>query len=198
MSQTVVNPAQRGGYFSFKLVESIHKAEAFFILRIKKNLLYTVTKRLAITSGKKMPQCFKQLSDEQIQFDNDDSGIGYRLIRFKVLQSEFMICTNRSDLTTLQVIMLYAYRWQVELMFKFLKRSLNGIHLLNNSENGVNIQFYILMITVLLKLRLKQICIQKTEDSLQTKSCKSRKAGLCSRAKAKEYAIRRFKYLFWR
>jgi len=158
------------GYFSFKLAESIHQAEAFFILRMKKNILYTVTKKQAITSQKTMPQCFKQLNDEQIQFDNDHSGITYRLIRFRVLQSQFMICTNRLDLTTLQVIMLYAYRWQVELMFKFLKRSLHGIHLLNHSENGVNIQFYILMMTVLLKLRLKQICLLKTEAALQSKS----------------------------
>ena len=81
-----------------------------------------------------------------IQFDNDESGLIYRLICFEVLRSKFMICTNRVDLSTLQIIMLYAYRWQIELMFKFLKRTLNGIHLMNHSENGVNIQFYVLMI----------------------------------------------------
>ena len=84
--------------------------------------------------------------------------------------SKFSICTNRLNLSTLQIIMLYAYKWQIELMFKFLKRTLNSIHLMNNSENGVNIQFYVLMTTVLLKLRLKQRCIQKNEEVLQRKS----------------------------
>jgi hypothetical protein len=51
------------------------------------------------------------------------------LVKFSVLQSDFIICTNRFDLTSLQIIMLYAYRWQIELLFKFLKRTLNGIHL---------------------------------------------------------------------
>ena len=81
-----------------------------------------------------------------------------------------MICTNRLDLSTLQIITLYAYRWQIELMFKFLKRTLGGIHLMNHSENGVNIQFYVLMVTVLLQMRLKQICIQKNADILERKT----------------------------
>lgn len=156
------------GYFSFNLAEKIQKTDAFFVLRIKKSLLYTAVDSLEI--NEEMPKCFKQLSDQKIRFDNDESGLTYRLICFEVLGSKFMICTNRLDLSTLQIIMLYAYRWQIELMFKFLKRTLMGIHLLNNSENGVNIQFYILMTTVLLKLRLKQICIQKNEEVLQRKS----------------------------
>jgi Transposase DDE domain. len=156
------------GYFSFYLAEKIQKAEAFFILRIKKNLQYRVINSLAI--DEKMPQCFKHLSDQMIQFDNDESGLTYRLICFEIMGSKFMICTNRLDLSTLQIIMLYAYRWQIELMFKFLKRTLNGIHLMNNSENGVNIQFYVLMMSVLLKMRLKQGCIQKNEEVLQRKS----------------------------
>ena len=156
------------GYFSFDLAEKIQQAEAFFILRIKKNLQYTVTASLTIDEA--MPQCFKQLIDQVIQFDNDESGLNYRLIGFEVMGSKFMICTNRLDLSTLQISMLYAYRWQIELMFKFLKRTLNGIHLMNNSENGVNIQFYVLMMSVLLKMRLKQGCIQKNEEVLQRKS----------------------------
>lgn len=156
------------GYFSFKLAAAIQKASAFFILRIKSNLHYSVLENLPITSKhQKMPSCFEALSDQKIQFDNDGSAQEYRLICFEVNKSSFMICTNRWDLTTLQVIMLYAYRWQIELMFKFIKRTLNGIHLLNHSENGVNIQFYILMIIVLLQLRLKQICLINQRQIVQ-------------------------------
>ncbi len=65
--------------------------------------------------------------------------------------------------------MLYAYRRQVELLFKFLKRTLNAIHLFNKSERGANIQFYIFMITAMLELRLMQICQQKTREAIQQK-----------------------------
>lgn len=52
--------------------------------------------------------------------------------------------------------MLYAYRWQVELLFRFLKRTMNGLHLIKQDQDGVNIQFYAMLIVALLQLRLKQ------------------------------------------
>ena len=103
---------------------------------------------------------------ENVNFFDENENV-YRLICFVVLQSQFKICTNRLDLTTLQVIILYAYRWQIELFFKFIKRSLNGIHLFNNSENGVNIQFHLLMITAVLKLRLKQNVVSLVQENEQ-------------------------------
>jgi len=147
------------GYFSFDLVDKITKAKAFFILRIKNNLKIGSTTILPITSQKEgmIPLCFKELSDQLIQFESDPNQNQYRLICFSVLQSQFKICTNRLDLTTLQIIILYAYRWQIELFFKFIKRSLNGIHLFNHTENGINIQFYLLMTVAILELRLKQV-----------------------------------------
>ena len=65
----------------------------------------------------------------------------YRLVSFYVGQEQYLILTNRLDLTTFQVMLLYAYRWQVELIFRFLKRSLNGLHLLSHSKEGVTIHF---------------------------------------------------------
>ena len=44
------------------------------------------------------------------------------------------------------------------LLFKFVKRVVNGIHLFNHSKNGVNIQFCLLMILTVLYLNLKQFC----------------------------------------
>jgi len=55
-----------------------------------------------------------------------------------------------------RTIRLYAYRWQIELMFRYLKRTMNGIHLIKNTQQGVTIQFYMMLIVALLELRLKQ------------------------------------------
>ena len=43
------------------------------------------------------------------------------------------------DLTTFQNIMLYAYRWQIELFFRFLKCSMGGIHLIRHDKQGAAI-----------------------------------------------------------
>ena len=144
------------GYFSFDVVAKISKAFAFFIIRIKDNMKFKVGKQLIVTG--QIPNCLNQVSDQLIRFDNDPNQIVYRLVMFKVLDSEFRICTNRLDLSTLEIIMLYAYRWQIELLFKFIKRVLNGIHLFNHSQNGANIQFCLLMIMSVLYLNLRQFC----------------------------------------
>lgn len=157
------------GYFSFDLAAKIEATRAFFIFRIKNNLKLgrVIELNPSCCQATQLPPCFEQLSDQIIRFENDENENVYRLICFVVLQSQFKICTNRLDLTTLQVIILYAFRWQIELFFKFIKRSLNGIHLFNNSENGVNIQFHLLMIAGILKLRLKQNVVSFVQENEQ-------------------------------
>jgi hypothetical protein len=56
--------------------------------------------------------------------------------------------------------------YAIELIFRFLKRSLNGLHLLSHSPEGVTLHFYALLITALLELRLKQQCVDLCETSL--------------------------------
>jgi len=158
------------GYFSFDLANFILNEKAFIIFRIKKNMLFKREQKLEITSlRKKIPIFFDDLLDQIIYFTNDPHENKYRLISFTITRTKFVICTNRFDLSTLEIIMLYAYRWQIELFFKFLKRTMNGIHLFNHSENGVNIQFYCFMIVILLQLRLKQICQKKAQNCLEFK-----------------------------
>jgi cell division protein FtsB len=156
------------GYFSFDVVKQLHQLGAFFVLRIKSNILFTIQKSLAITHSAPMPACFGIVKDQLITFDNDPNLLEYRLICFVICAKHFRICTNRLDITTLQVIMLYAFRWQIELVFKFIKRTIHGIHLYNNSRNGVQIQLYIIMILALLQLRFKQVC-QRTHVQTQAK-----------------------------
>lgn len=145
------------GYASFQMIAKLFKSEAYFIFRVKDNLLFEERETSAITASE-MPQCFRKMTDELIVFKNDRHQNQVRLIGFEVGQSRFRLITNRRDLTTLQVIILYAYRWQIELFFKYVKRTLNRLHLFNHSENGVEIQFYLLMTLAILLLKFKQEC----------------------------------------
>lgn len=122
---------------------------------MKDNLLYEVQEVLSLAT-QELPNCFRQVGDEWVIFKNDFHRSRVRLVQFKVAGSYFRLMTNRFDLSTLQIIILYAYRWQIELFFKYLKRTLNGLHLFNHSENGVGIQFYLLMTLCLLLLKFKQ------------------------------------------
>ncbi len=165
------------GYICFKLFKKIVDASAFFVIRVKTNLQYTVLKENPIVG---VPErLFKGITDQLIHLNNDpnpEEKETYRLISFTVAGKEFLLLTNRFDLTTFQVVTLYAYRWQVELIFRFLKRTLNGLHLFNRSMRGVQIQFHLLLITALLQLKLKQDCVLQCEED-QQKTERENKSG---------------------
>lgn len=147
------------GYLSFFLLAAIVAAHAFFIIRAKSNLVYQRVERLSVVLPTTVQHIFCHVTDQRVRLTNAKGRPVYRLVSFHVGQERYLILTNRLDLTTFQVILLYAYRWQVELIFRFLKRSMNGLHLLSHSKQGVTIHFYALLITALLELRLKQQCV---------------------------------------
>jgi hypothetical protein len=147
------------GYLSFPLLAAIVAAQAFFVIRAKSNLVYQRVKRMPVDLPAAVQHIFRHVTDQQVRLSNAKDLPIYRLVSFFVGQERYLILTNRLDLTTFQVILLYAYRWQVELLFRFLKRSLNGLHLLSHSREGVTIHFYALLIAALLELRLKQQCV---------------------------------------
>jgi hypothetical protein len=156
------------GYLSFSLLAAIVAAKAFFVIRAKANLVYTRVERLPVDLPSTVQHVFRHVTDQRVRLTNAKGRPIYRLVSFYVGQERYLILSNRLHLTTFQIILLYAYRWQVELVFRFLKRSLNGLHLLSQSEEGVTIHFYALLITALLELRLKQQCIDICEASLPT------------------------------
>lgn len=147
------------GYLSFPLLAAIATAKAFFIIRAKANLVYQRVEKLPVSLPDPVRHLFRQVTDQRVRLTNAKNKPIYRLVSFYVGQEHYLILTNRLELTTFQVILLYAYRWQVELIFRFLKRSLNGLHLLSQAKEGVTIHFYALLITALLQLRLKQKCV---------------------------------------
>lgn len=156
------------GYLCFKFFYQIIRKEAFFIIRSRKNLTYQVTKPLNVRLMDSVKHLFFQVTDELAVFDADEKHQIYRRISFRTHQTLFILITNRLDLTTYQIIRLYAFRWQIELFFRFFKRTLNGIHLINHGQNGVTIQFYLILIVNLLLMRFKrqqmQPCLFKQKD----------------------------------
>jgi hypothetical protein len=144
------------GYVSFQLFHDVLKAHAHLIFRMKANLKYQGRAVLPVDVPVAAQTLFRDISDSLIVCDNDPFGYVYRLVSFRVGTSAFLLVTTRRDLTTFQILLLYAYRWQVELIFRFLKRTMTGIHLINHSQDGVTIHFYMLLIVALLQLHLKQ------------------------------------------
>lgn len=146
------------GYVCFQLFHDICAAQAHFVIRATSNLVYEVEETFPVELPASWRTWFTHVEDRQIHFANDTHSHAYRLVSFMALGEAFSLITDRFDLRTSEVIMLYAYRWQVELIFRFLKRTMHGLHLMCQHPSGIEIQFTLYMVTYLLLLHFKQQC----------------------------------------
>ena len=61
-----------------------------------------------------------------------------------------LIVTDRLDLPAVVIALLYQYRWQIEIFFRFFKHGLGCRHLLSHCKNGIELQTYSAIIACLL------------------------------------------------
>ena len=153
------------GYVSFSLFYQIAEKKAFFLIRIKTKLKYTCQEIMNPWIPPQWSAYVSQVTDCKIKFVNDKTQGLYRLVTFVALGEAYSIVTNRFDLKTHEVIMLYAYRWQVELFFRFIKRTFNALHLWSHDPKGIEIHFHSYLIAYLLLLYFKQDCEIQDNDS---------------------------------
>ena len=164
------------GYASFAVFEQIAKQQAFFIIRIKGNIKYALSENLVVNGIPENWQPFlSEVTDSLIVFSKDKQKMVYRLVAFSACGENYRITTNRMDLTTAQIIMLYAYRWQIELFFRVLKRTFNALHLWTYDERGIQSQFYIYLITYLLLIHFKQKLAQAAYKKVNLEKSKTSK-----------------------
>jgi hypothetical protein len=144
------------GYFAYSLLIDIAAASASFVIRAPCNATYQILKELPVTLPSGM-NWLVDVRDQKVYCDKEEDSGTWRVVRFIIGNSEFVLFTNRWDLSTWQIIIIYAYRWQIELYFLFVKRTMNnGLHLLTHSKNGLEIQFYLMLVSALLLLHFKQ------------------------------------------
>lgn len=151
------------GYISFDVFQQVIEKEAFFIMRIRRNIRASVQTALEISIPESWNFHISEITDAIIVFSGDKSETSYRLVCFYVFGEWYRIVTNRFDLKTSEIIILYAYRWQVELFFRCIKRLFNALHLWNHQPNGVKTQFYIYLIVYVLLIHFKQTLIKEKE-----------------------------------
>ncbi len=61
-------------------------------------------------------------------------------------------------------MLLYAYRWQIELIFRYLKHTMHSVHIITQHPLGMQNFFYALLVAALLHLHFKQRCLAEDGD----------------------------------
>ena len=103
------------GYVCFRLFHDVLEAKAHLIFRMRANLQYQIHSVLPVQVPSAVRLVFRDISDQLMSCSNDPYGHRYRLVTFWVSSIQFLLLTDRDDLTTFQVMLLYTYRWQVEI-----------------------------------------------------------------------------------
>ncbi len=152
------------GYLAFDIFQQVTEKQAFFITRIRYNMRASIQTVLEVNIPESWNFYLSEVTDALVIFSGDKSKVTYRLVCFYVFGEWYRITTNRLDLKTSEIIILYAYRWQVELFFRCIKRTLDALHLWNHEPNGVKIQFYIYVIVYVLLIYFKQTLVKEQES----------------------------------
>ena len=165
------------GYMNYGLYQKIIEAKSSFVARLRGNADGEIveTRPLSVDAkaagveadeiiwlgGKKSGACLAQkLRRVKVHVKNPPRhGLKPRLRRVsrkvksvRVSEEEFdvWLITDRMDLLPEIIALLYQYRWQIEIFFRWLKCTLGCKHLLAESENGIRLQMYAALIASLL------------------------------------------------
>ena len=161
------------GYGQYKLFEDIVKAKSSFVARLRDNAVWQTIKERPVTETDRFAGVQRDiivcLGSPQRQ---DDLSMPVRVIEiyhrglsdrprrtrvsskktFRTSDSDYtiLLITDRMDLSAETIALIYRYRWQIELFFRWFKCTLGCNHLLSYSENGVSIQVYCALIASML------------------------------------------------
>lgn len=136
------------GYFDLARLYRINIIGAFFIIREKGRPAYEVVDGGDLLDGED-----NILMDQSIRFTKKENvekycGTVRRIVYYAPeLHRSFVYYTNNFFLSAGEIALLYRYRWQVELFFKWIKQHLQVKRFWGESENAVRIQIHIAIIT---------------------------------------------------
>jgi putative transposase len=110
------------GFASWELLDDFSATQTRFVVRIKNNM--------------------KTELDHQ----------RYRVVWFCDLdsRSEFRLATNLAQMSNAEISDIYRHRWQIEILWKFLKMHLKLDQLITKNINGVTLQIYMVLIAYLI------------------------------------------------
>jgi hypothetical protein len=142
-------------FVDFEFLRAVLNADSDFVVRLKSsgpNIILCATPALTqkdIDAG--------VLKDERVTIPGTPGtpGLGQQPLRIvtvfdPVRRQEVRLLTTLTDVPAWVIGQLYRQRWSIELFFRWLKCVAKIKHLFSESENGITMQFYVVIIATLL------------------------------------------------
>jgi IS4 transposase len=165
------------GYIEYALYQAILNARSSFVARLRGNAVFQVVETRPLSAEARAAGVE---SDQVVWLGGQKAGVqlktpvrilkvhvknppahglkprGARVngkvktIRTSQEEFDLWLVTDRLDLPAETVALLYRYRWQIEIFFRWFKCVLGCRHLLAHSPNGIRLQVYAALIASLL------------------------------------------------
>ncbi|MGY0575321.1 IS4 family transposase [Bradyrhizobium sp. RDM12] len=151
------------GYCRFDWWKKINDNKAFFVTRAKTSM------RLRKIKGRTNRKCkgdgFKVIADDEVKLTSKgDSRLPIPLRRIKVRRENggvITLLTNDMTRTAVEIAGLYKCRWQIELLFRWIKQHLDIRKFLGTNDNAIRLQVLAAMIAyLLLRIAARANCIK--------------------------------------
>jgi putative transposase len=150
------------GYCRFDWWQKINDCGAFFVTRPKLNMRLRATRRRPLR--KRKGDGFKVLADDEVVLTSKGNArLPIPLRRIKIRRQNggvITLITNDLSRTAIDIAALYKSRWQIELLFRWIKQHLDIRKFLGVTENAIRLQVLAAMIGyLLLRIAARLNCI---------------------------------------
>ena len=139
------------GYIDYSLYQDIHDGKSFFVARLKDNSTYQVLSERALSP---LDRQAGVVSDQWVRmgsaFTEGDLTAPVRRLVIRDENGKEIILLTNTDLPAEIVGLIYRYRWQVELFFRWFKCILRCTHWLSTTQTGLTLQVYVAVLASLL------------------------------------------------
>ena len=146
-------------YCNFGWWKKISTAGAFFVTRVKVSTRLRKTRSRYVR--KKIGDGFRIIDDAEVMLaSTGNSRLPIPLRRIKVRRDEggmITLITNDLKRTAVQIAALYKSRWQIELLFRWIKQHLNLKKFMGKNDNAIRLQIIAAMIAYLLLRLARQL-----------------------------------------
>ena len=134
--------------------------DLLFVTRVNTNIVYKELNKSRIVKKKNEGVEIKQDKSVFLK-DRDGKWMDkpLRLIKATIFQTkkDIYFLTNIQDLQAEEIACIYKQRWDIEVLFNFLKQELNLSHLVSRNDNGIRVMVYMTLILSILIIAYKKL-----------------------------------------
>lgn len=149
------------GLKSRNTFESFDNQEIAFVTRGSENTRYDIVRPMLYSDVSQNTNELEFIEDNVVKLyksgKNSPIDKEFRLIKYFVRKKQkyLVFITNVWDIEAHQIAQIYKERWDIEVLFRFMKQEMNLTHFVCNDKNAIQVMLYCTMIATMLVLIYK-------------------------------------------